>query len=245
MLTKRYRSWSRGEPHREWSALSALSAAEPGLVPSPVEAGLDANPPFIRMTIVPGRPLDDALSKPEVSALVAALRRLWSVPPADLRQVGPASDADLLAFRELLAARRPPASGVVAEAYAAAESWWRGPEPEQFAVPSTHPVLGHGDPNLSNYLWDGESVRIVDFEDAGRSDACLELANLVEHLSSRDTEWDDLLNSFDVDRRRLTAARVLWASFWLTRLMPGGPSARRNPPETLHSQAARFLSLLG
>jgi len=45
---------------------------------------------------------------------------------------------------------------------------------------------------LANYLWDGHRIRIVDFEDAGRSDVAYELASLVEHLSARDTEWDRL-----------------------------------------------------
>jgi Phosphotransferase enzyme family len=151
------------------------------------------------------------------------------VPADGLRLIAPSSSADLARFRDILIARRPPASGVVAEAHAAALAWWDGPQVRQFAA-IADPVVGHGDPNLSNYLWDGARVRIVDFEDAGRSDMELELANLVEHMSSRDTDWDEFVNHFPVDGRRFRAARVLWASCWLTMLMPGGPSAHRNPP---------------
>lgn len=35
-------------------------------------------------------------------------------------------------------------------------------------LPASSPtvtVLGHRDPNLANYSWDGHQVRIVDFED--------------------------------------------------------------------------------
>jgi len=45
-------------------------------------------------------------------------------------------------------------------------------------------VLGQGDGNLANFLWDGGQVRIVDFEDSGPSDRAFELAVLVEHLSA-------------------------------------------------------------
>jgi hypothetical protein len=38
--------------------------------------------------------------------------------------------------------------------------------------------------------------------------------------------------------------RYLWAMFWLHLLLPGGPSARRNPPGTADLQAGRLLDLL-
>lgn len=231
VLTKRYRSWSRGEPQREWSALNVLAAAAPDLVPRPLDAGLDAEPPFVRMSIVPGTPLGGALSKPELAALETALRELWSVPGDGLRPI------DAAALRDLVVARRPAASGLVAEALDAALAWPRLPA-------SVDGVVGHGDPNLSNYLWDGMKVRIVDFEDAGLSSVEFELANLVEHISSQDTEWDEFVDRFQVDEPRFRAARVLFASFWLTLLMPGGPSADRNPPGTAESQATRLLSLV-
>jgi thiamine kinase-like enzyme len=48
-------------------------------------------------------------------------------------------------------------------------------------------VLGQGDANLANFLWDGTQIRIVDFEDSGPSNRTFELAVLVEHLSA----WSD------------------------------------------------------
>lgn len=44
-------------------------------------------------------------------------------------------------------------------------------------------MYGHGDANLPNYLHDGGTVRLVDFEDCGRSDRAWELAIFTEHLS--------------------------------------------------------------
>lgn len=85
-------------------------------------------------------------------------------------------------------------------------------------------VVGHGDPNLANYLWDGVRVRVVDFEDAGRSDVAYELATLVEHLSARGLDAEAFCDRFEVDPVRLRAAR-------------------RNPPGTLDAQAVRLLAL--
>jgi thiamine kinase-like enzyme len=89
-------------------------------------------------------------------------------------------------------------------------------------------------------------VRIVDFEDAGQSDLAVELANLVEHIASRDNgnRWTAFLERFPVDPGRLRAARCLFAAFWLTLLRPGGVSADRNPPGTAELQAERVLGLL-
>jgi thiamine kinase-like enzyme len=105
-------------------------------------------------------------------------------------------------------------------------------------------VLGHRDPNLANYLWDGRRVRMVDFEDAAISDPATELAIMMEHLSWRGVDADNLWARFDVDQGRLLAARRLWAMFWLWLVLPGGRSADRNPPGTAEQQAQRLLGLL-
>jgi aminoglycoside phosphotransferase (APT) family kinase protein len=58
-------------------------------------------------------------------------------------------------------------------------------------------VLGHGDPNLANFLWDGSQLRLVDFEDSGPGDRAFELALLTEHLSAwldSGLETDDFLS---------------------------------------------------
>jgi Ser/Thr protein kinase RdoA (MazF antagonist) len=107
------------------------------------------------------------------------------------------------------------------------------------------PVFGQSDGNLANLLWDGERVRLVDFEDSGRSDRAFELASLTEHISV----WHDngidaaaLLGRFDLsaaESARVAFFRRAFAIFWLLVLRKraaGGP--------TLNQQADRLLGLL-
>ncbi len=73
---------------------------------------------------------------------------------------------------------------LVQAAYAAGVDWltWAVAVPGDPA--GRQPVFGQGDANLANFLWDGERVRMVDFEDSGLSDRAFELAVLVEHISA-------------------------------------------------------------
>ena len=110
-------------------------------------------------------------------------------------------------------------------------------------------MFGQGDANLANFLWDGELVRIVDFEDSGISDRAFELAVLVEHLSA----WSDaglagerFTAAFDLtraERSRLADWRRWLRSTGSLRLRPGGTRVR-HPPGTARRQAERLLALL-
>ncbi len=85
LVVKRFRSRHRGGPAREWAALTLLAGSAPGLAPAPVRADLDADPPAIVMSLLPGSPLGTAppLCSAQAGALAIALQRLWrSVPPA-------------------------------------------------------------------------------------------------------------------------------------------------------------------
>jgi hypothetical protein len=242
VLTKRYTSWHRGEHRREWLALIHVHPYAPDLVPRPLSARLDAIPPEVDMTVLPGRPLHGCLSTSEIDALVDAVNQLWSVPHEAATGLEPAvSDLD---FARYLTSAARPDGGLTAAAYDAASAWWTGPDPDVLGAAPTSMVLGHRDPNLTNYLWDGQRVRIVDFEDAARSDPAMELAILAEHVSARHLDTEALCARFDVDRARLLAARRLWAMFWLSLLLPGGRSQHRNPPDAADAQARRLLSLL-
>jgi hypothetical protein len=236
VVTKTYVSVDRDEHLREWAALGAISARAPDLVPAPLEL---AAGPSLSMSLVPGRPLTGSLTRVELDGLEEALRTLWSVPTDGVLPF------PLLGFIERVrgAARSFAAEGVVEDARLAGAEWLKGSEVDRLLEPAAG-VIGHGDPNLANYLWDGKRVRIVDFEDAGLSDVAVELANLVEHLSARQTDRTAFLARFEVDPRRLLIARRLWSIFWLTLLRPGGPSALRNPPGTTAEQADRVLGLL-
>jgi hypothetical protein len=194
------------------------------------------------MTVVLGQPLVGDLTPAQFSGLTAAIMTLWAIPLDDPTIAGPWRD-DLPFARQLTDGPRP-AEPTAATAYDAALAWWNGPDPALLRTPPQVAILGHRDPNLANYLWDGHRVRIVDFEDAAISDPATELALLVEHLSARQLDADALCAQFDVDQRRLHAARRLWAMFWLRLLLPGGPATQRNPPGTAEAQAQRLLHLL-
>ncbi|TWD80818.1 phosphotransferase family enzyme [Kribbella amoyensis] len=234
VVTKTYVDHARGEHHREWEALTALTETTPGLVPTPLRRTGD---PSITMTRLPGSPLGGSLTEQQLDALERALHELWSARPAGLRPISLTG----VIQRITSAVSSWTGGGVLGEANAVAGEWL--PRAEVLVRPAD-PVVGHGDPNLANYLWDGQRIRIVDFEDAGLSDRAVELANLVEHLASRQTDWTKFADRFAVDRERYAIARVLWATFWLTLIRPGGPSADRNPPGTAEAQAERVLTLI-
>ncbi|MBB5981700.1 aminoglycoside phosphotransferase (APT) family kinase protein [Kribbella solani] len=188
------------------------------------------------MTHVPGVPLSGSLTSTQLNALGDALNTLWSIPPTGLTPIDlPALIHRTHAGLTALADHPTPVGQ-------AARTWLQHEFPDLTAVHT--PVVAHGDPNLTNYLWDGSQVRIIDFEDAGLGDRTVELANLVEHLSGRATDWQPLVRRFAVEPERFRAARCLWAGFWLTLIGPGGPSSDRNPPGTAEAQAARVIRLV-
>jgi hypothetical protein len=86
VVIKRFRSWDRREPAREWIALLLLAEFAPGLAATPVRADLTADPPVIEMSRLPGAPLGGIpLSAAQADALALALGRLWhAVPRATL-----------------------------------------------------------------------------------------------------------------------------------------------------------------
>ncbi|GAA2841765.1 phosphotransferase family protein [Kribbella solani] len=234
-VTKRYTSWPRNEPARELAALTLLTRSAPDLVPEPLSSSEDPTP-WLTMTHVPGVPLSGSLTSTQLNALGDALNTLWSIPPTGLTPIDlPALIHRTHAGLTALADHPTPVGQ-------AARTWLQHEFPDLTAVHT--PVVAHGDPNLTNYLWDGSQVRIIDFEDAGLGDRTVELANLVEHLSGRATDWQPLVRRFAVEPERFRAARCLWAGFWLTLIGPGGPSSDRNPPGTAEAQAARVIRLV-
>jgi hypothetical protein len=117
------------------------------------------------------------------------------------------------------------------------------PEPQLSAI-------GISDRKPANILWDGQTCRLVDFEDSGLSDPAYELADHVEHIARRLAGIFDPQALVDAvglsaeERERLRAYRPLWAAFWLAMLLPGNGGFRRNPSGTTEAQAAHLLALL-
>ena len=172
-------------------------------------------------------------------------------PQSFSRERSERRSADIPGSRE---ARHRPGKGddpLVRAAGEAAAAWLTSDAPDRLAFTDDDVVLGQGDCNLANFLWDGTQVRLVDFEDSGLSDRAFELAILVEHISAWSEvslEADPFVALFDLtasERHRLREFRRLAAFFWLLLLLPGGPAFCRNPPGTLGRQAHRLLTLLG
>jgi aminoglycoside phosphotransferase (APT) family kinase protein len=255
VVVKRYVDSHRGEPAREWRALRLLAEHAPRLAPEPVSADLDASPPSIVMSLLPGEPLGGRpLTAQQEGALAVAVGQLWQAVPVELITPVPGESdtrADQVqAVRGWLASADPGRDEAVRDALAGAAAWLAGSAlmagvtrrgRAAGAVPG---VLGQGDSHLANFLWDGEVVRIVDFEESGVSDRAFELAALVEHVSAwRDAglDADRFVGAFDLsatERAHLAHWRRLLALYWLLRLRQRADSG------AAHLQAERLLSLL-
>lgn len=262
---KRFRSHVDGderrlygnEPRREWRALKLLARYAPGLAPRPNRADLYGNPPLIAMSQVPGEPLGMCpVTEAQEDAIAAALSRLHhAIPPSVLVTVERTpgcpqllpdriQDMSYACNSELL-------DSLPRQAYRAALAWLGSGRAERSASVTGQPVFAQCDPNLANYLWDGDSVHLVDFEVSGRGDRATELADFVEHV----TVWahagidaEDFLDRFDLnpgERQQIAQLRRLFAAFWVMRLLPGSSAYQRNPPGTFERQASRLLDLLG
>lgn len=249
-VVKRFRSWGRDEHRREWQALTMLDAYAPGLAPAPLGCDLDSRPPHVLMSRVAGCPLaGQVVTAVHLDAVAAAIDRLHAAIPAEvLGMVDPHPwlAGGVISRMESLAAARCPgdADEAIRAAFDAAGRWLaRAAEPDPDALT---PVFGHGDGNLANYLWDGRQVRLVDFEDSGRSDRAFELAAFAEHLSvwhEAGVDTAALLDRFGLTTAQ--AARVLFfrrafGFFWLVKLAGGGVGRR----DTLRCQALRLLGML-
>ena len=106
-VTKRYTSWDRGEPRREWAALQHIHRHAPDLAPQPITADLDNVPPTVTMTVVPGQPMNANLTPSQVRALTTAIRGLWAVPLDDLLQPASSGPDRRVAARTQAAAAMP------------------------------------------------------------------------------------------------------------------------------------------
>lgn len=256
-VVKRYRSWARAEPEREWAALSLLAKFAPALAPRPIQCFRQDVPPRIVMSLIPGVALgtDSGVSTASTAALADALLQLWaSVPSEALTGVrwGPENPTRFVqqVRTDVHRVTRFHQDPVIQEAWELARTWLASGVLDALQERLNPPVLGQGDSNLSNFLWDGRRIRLVDFEDAGPSERSFELANLIEHLSARpypEIGGEPFLRRFAFTQTewvRFQEFRRLTAVFWLAMLTPGGRAASRNPAAALHDQAVHVRALL-
>ncbi|MER5968912.1 aminoglycoside phosphotransferase family protein [Streptomyces sp. NPDC002055] len=257
-VTKVFTSWSRGEPLREWRGLTLLDTYAPGLAPRPIAARLDSEPPALTMTRIDGTPLrGTTCTRRSIRALADGLTALHDAVPAGVlaevpRSAWSADRADARVRRWMAGRPAVPRSPVVGRALAAGETWLAVNRLETVSgADAVRPVFGHADGNLANGLDDGRTVRLIDFEDSGRSDRAFELAEIVGHPSTWvDTAGFDVpsfLARFDLpaaEQARLEHIRRLIALLWLAALLDDPGACRRNPPGTDERQARRVLALL-
>ncbi len=254
VVRKVYVSWDRDEPDREWAGLTALARHVPGLGPTPISRGREAGAPVIVMSRLPGVPLGSSrLTNAQVEALAAALRRLFSARVNSAipeRAFGPSvlrsavrdwgrEDYDLAGCVD---------PTVVGEALSLARDWLAADDRDTDRI--SDPVLAVGDGNLANVMWDGRVCRLIDFEEFGQSDIAYEVADVVEHASSRLDRLLDVdalllrMGLDDAQQARLVAFRRLLACFWLVMLLPGNAGFTRNPPGSTEDQARHLTALL-
>jgi Ser/Thr protein kinase RdoA (MazF antagonist) len=256
-VRKTFLSWADGEADREWRCLRVIAEHAPGIAPQPLRQETTDGHPVVIMQRLPGEPLGGTpLTDAQTASLGRTLRHLYDIPPEHVTAAGigerrfgpstlpPALSAWLDEPHDLSPCQNP---AQVRDAIEATREWLARPD----VLPATRLVaLGIADLNPANILWDGQTCRLVDFEDGGLTDPAYELADHVEHLAGRlagvfdptalataagfsDDEWD-----------RMTAYRTLWAAFWLVMLLPGNGGFRRNPPGTTEVQAAHLLTLI-
>lgn len=251
LVRKCYVSWDDGEPDREWAALQHLAREAPDLTPAPIGRETRDGRPVVVMSLVPGEPLGGELSANQLRGFGEALRRLFAVlVPEGLgeRANGPELMRDkvhawLAEDHDLTRCQDP---DLVRTAKDRAVAWLAA-----VRLPGiVERVIAIGDGNLDNVLWDGETCRLIDWEEYGASDLTYEIADVVEHASSRLTRSLDvgaLVDDLGLDesqRARLEQHRTLLACFWLAMLLPGNGGFARNPTGSTEDQARHVLAML-
>lgn len=254
LAIKVYRSWERSEHEREWWALGAL--VDLGLGPRPVCSSPPGEGPAPVVVMDGENRHAGDLGPADLAAIACSHRALH----------GLSFDAGLAAISHPLAALertremmcswddaaphlRDEPPQVHAAAYAA-RRWIEGEDPDLLAGEPIQ-VFGRGDPNLTNYLWVGKRVTMIDFEDAGLTDPAMELADMFEHASSRALSpgyWGLMCDLYELDqpgRRRARAGRRLLACFWLAVLHRRASRGTEPVNLTLRQQSERVMELLG
>jgi Ser/Thr protein kinase RdoA (MazF antagonist) len=203
---------NRQRARREWDALGLLAARGVGVAPQPLCYDPD-DQPAMALSLLPGTGLGGAsLTVAQVEALARANRQVHAVTPSprdgSLLPVRLTDVGMLHQVRQFLSRLDDDATPLRKELAGAWAMWDSGPDPLVITL-SAPVVLGQGDPNLTNCLWDGDQLRLVDFEYGGWSNRVYELALLVEHVQSRatpDERWRALIDSSGLsasEQRRL------------------------------------------
>lgn len=238
-----------GRAGREWAALTTLTAQGFPYHPPPVYYSPDPASPAIVMERLPGHHLGHRrLTRAQQGALHTLLTALWAIPPPphDPALAPVYKDARYWLDRVQVAAMTIRPGAATGEAARLLQSWLDGPDPARLsdAAPA---VFSNGDLNPSNLLWDGQTLRLVDFEFSGASDRAFDLADLVEHNQSQRTPaavWLAFVARCDLspaEQARFRRVRRLLTWTWLLRHWPDPGSP---PTPAFLTQLARLRALL-
>lgn len=226
VVCKVFRLHHGDEVEREWDGLKRMFQTGLDLAPAP----LARSEKVILMSWCSGEPIvgpSDALRN-----ALSAMYSLKLQPPSRVVRSAPSI---ALARIESVSANLDVPPRVSA--------WLRSDEAESLRHVHLRNFV-RGDGNLNNMLIDGDRVRFVDFEDCGRGDWALDLAELIEHSRSRvvpDATWMEFFESFgpkEVGRHHFASARRLYAIFWLILLL------RRPEDDRTEIQRERVEELL-
>jgi len=250
ICVKLYRRDATRRAKHEWAALTILSNLGFDAAPEPLYYE-PTHSPALAMSLLPGDPLGgSSLSNDQIRQIAEIFHGLHSIEATKLPHRLPAVRLTVEGMLHEVEERwhtcmADESSPLRKELLTRWRSWVSGPDITLLGHPST-PVFGQGDPNTSNYLWDGTRVRVIDFEYAGWSNPYYELALLVEHVQSRattDDRWlllEDILCPAQEDRDRTNAARALVAWYWTMEFWPH----QQADNERFANQAERLLQVL-
>ncbi|MDT8915116.1 aminoglycoside phosphotransferase family protein [Amycolatopsis sp. PS_44_ISF1] len=221
---KLYKKTDRQRVEREWHGLA--HAAGLGSAPEQLWLDEDSKQPALGMTLLPGSPILDVLDPTSaITSLAGITRALQRVPLTEpltslervdsighyiarLTDVWPGQLAD--------AADDPQTPDMLA----LLRRWENSGDADLLARPAPR-VYSRGDANLLNWLHDGETTYVTDFEFSGYSDIAVDAADHVEHISARaipDEIWTNAEAELGItpgNRARFEAARRTIALRWL------------------------------
>jgi hypothetical protein len=251
VCVKIYRVDDRHRADREWNALQFLSVYQPGLAPKAHWFDPDPEYPAVGMACVHGEPLSHIpITADILAALAEALHQLYAIDltthPYPFMRIGSVLECLSRIEQWTMQLDSESDSDLVDHIRPLARSWLQSDDRDTLRR-VVRPVFARGDANLSNCLWDGSTVRLIDLEYAGWSDIAFELADLVEHINSRsvpDEAWESLVVGFispgSADYKRFLAAQRTCALLWLVILWP----QRHTRKSTLVTQIERLSFML-
>jgi Ser/Thr protein kinase RdoA (MazF antagonist) len=218
----------RRRAEREWLSLSFLSGHQAGSAPVPLWADPHPAQPAIGMSFVPGRPFSEASDRREPLRALAGVQRQYAELPLHgelgiLERVDSASHyVRRITGIWAQVIRSQPVDALTRDLLQILSRWEDSGDAAVLAEPARR-IFSRGDSNLLNWLWDGTSIWVVDFEFAGYSDLAFDCADLTEHISSRQAGIDDqawaeitcLARLGGGDQHRFEAAQRTCALRWL------------------------------